>query len=141
MGFGEKEGLTWPLPLCTIFDTIHLYMIDRSKKITGRFFASANGRRPVREWLLGLSKNDRRLIGKDIQKVEFGWPIGMPYCRPLGHGLWEVRSDLTGGRIARVMFCIVRGEMLLLHGFEKKTQKTPQRDIDLALRRKQEIEG
>ncbi|MCX7298682.1 MAG: type II toxin-antitoxin system RelE/ParE family toxin [Hyphomicrobiales bacterium] len=116
-------------------------MIDRSKKITGRFFASANGRRPVREWLLGLSKNDRRLIGKDIQKVEFGWPIGMPYCRPLGHGLWEVRSDLTGGRIARVMFCIVRGEMLLLHGFEKKTQKTPQRDIDLALRRKQEIEG
>ena len=116
-------------------------MIDRSKKITGRFFASTNGRRPVREWLLGLSKNDRRLIGKDIQKVEFGWPIGMPYCRPLGHGLWEVRSDLTGGRIARVMFCIVRGEMLLLHGFEKKTQKTPQRDIDLALRRKQEIEG
>jgi phage-related protein len=128
------------LRFCAIFDTIRVYMIDRSKKITGRFFAAANGRRPVREWLLDLSKNDRRLIGKDIQKVEFGWPIGMPYCRPLGHGLWEVRSDLTGGRIARVMFCIVRGEMVLLHGFEKKTQKTPQRDIDLALRRKQEIE-
>lgn len=115
-------------------------MIDRSKKITGRFFTAANGRRPVREWLLDLSKNDRRLIGKDIQKVEFGWPIGMPYCRPLGHGLWEVRSDLTSGRIARVMFCIERGEMVLLHGFEKKTQKTPQRDIDLALTRKREIE-
>ena len=77
-------------------------MIDRSKKITGRFYAAASGRRPVREWLLDLSKNDRRGIGKDIQKVEFGWPIGMPYCRALGHGLWEVRSDLSGGRIARV---------------------------------------
>jgi hypothetical protein len=115
-------------------------MIDRSKKLTGRFFASANGRRPVREWLLDLSKDDRRHIGKDIQKVEFGWPIGMPYCRSLGHGLWEVRSDLPGGRIVRVMFCIVRGEMVLLHGFEKKTQKATQHDIDLALRRKGEIE-
>lgn len=115
-------------------------MIDRSKKITGRFYAAASGRRPVREWLLDLSKNDRRVIGKDIQKVEFGWPIGMPYCRPLGHGLWEVRSDLSGGRIARVLFCIVRGEMVLLHGFEKKSQKTPARDIELALKRKREID-
>ncbi len=115
-------------------------MVDRSKKITGRFYASANGRRPVREWLLELTKTDRRIIGKDIQKVEFGWPIGMPYCRPLGHGLWEVRSDLTGGRIARVIFCIADGEMVLLHGFEKKTQKTPTRDIELALKRKQDIE-
>ena len=80
------------------------------------------------------------MIGKDIQKVEFGWPIGMPYCRPLGHGLWEARSDLAGGRIARVVFCIVRGEMALLHGFEKKTQKAPQHDIELALKRKREIE-
>lgn len=115
-------------------------MVDRSKKIAGRFYATANGRRPVREWLLDLTKADRSIIGKDIQKVEFGWPIGMPYCRPLGHGLWEVRSDLNGGRIARVIFCIMGGEMVLLHGFEKKTQKTPQRDIDLALNRKREIE-
>jgi phage-related protein len=115
-------------------------MIDRSKKITGRFYAAASGRRPVREWLFDLSKNDRRAIGKDIQKVEFGWPIGMPYCRPLGHGLWEVRSSLTGGRIARIIFCIVQGDMVLLHSFEKKSQKTPQRDIELALDRKREIE-
>src|SRR5215216_3702736 len=115
-------------------------MIDRSKKIAGRFYATLNGRRPVREWLLDLPKGDRRLIGKHIQKVEFGWPIGMPYCRSLGHGLWEVRSDLTGGRIARVIFSIVTGEMILLHGFEKKTQKTPAKDIDLALSRKRDIE-
>jgi phage-related protein len=115
-------------------------MIDRSKKIVGRFYATASGRRPVREWLLGLSKDDRRVIGHDIQKVEFGWPIGMPYCRPLQRGLWEVRSDLAGGRIARVIFCIVAGDMILLHGFEKKTQKTPTHDVELAFRRKREIE-
>jgi phage-related protein len=116
-------------------------MIDRSKKITGRFYATASGRRPVREWLLELSKDDRRIIGKDIQKVEFGWPIGMPYCRPLGHGLWEVRSDLAGGRIARMIFCIVASEMVMLHGFMKKTQKMPPQDIELARKRKQEIDG
>ena len=116
-------------------------MIDRPKKITGRFYASAAGRRPVREWLLELSREDRRTIGYDIQKVEFGWPIGMPYCRPLQRGLWEVRSDLAGGRIARVIFCILAGEMILLHRFEKKTQRTPPHDIELAFRRKREIEG
>jgi phage-related protein len=115
-------------------------MIDRSKKITGRFFASSGGSRPVRDWLLDLSKQDRSVIGHDIQKVEFGWPIGTPYCRALGRGLWEVRSSLPGGRIARVIFCIVEGEMILLHGFEKKTQKTPTQDIALALDRKREIE-
>lgn len=94
----------------------------------------------MREWLLELSADDRRLVGKDIQKVEFGWPIGMPYCRPLGHGLWEVRSDLTNGKIGRVIFCIVAGEMVLLHGFVKKAQKTPSQEIDLALKRKRELE-
>jgi phage-related protein len=64
----------------------------------------------------------------------------MPYCRPLGQGLWEVRSDLTGGRIARVIFFIKEGEMVLLHGFEKKTQKTPKQEIDIALRRKREVQ-
>ena len=115
-------------------------MIDRSKKITARFYATAAGQAPVRMWLLELSKANRRVIGKDIQKVEFGWPIGMPYCRALGRGLWEVRSDLPGNRIARVIFSIVGGEMVLLHGFEKKTQKTPRQDIELAFKRKREIE-
>jgi len=115
-------------------------MIDRSKKIAARFYRTATGRKPVREWLLELSREDRRVIGKDIQKVEFGWPIGMPYCRSLRHGLWEARSDLSGGRIVRVIFSIVGGEMVLLHGFEKKSQKTPKHDIELAFKRKREIE-
>lgn len=115
-------------------------MIDRGKKITARFYVTAGGQRPVRLWLLELAKEDRRSVGKDIQKVEFGWPIGMPYCRALGRGLWEVRSDLSGGRIARVIFSIAGGEMILLHGFEKKTQRTPPHDVELALKRKRDIE-
>ena len=115
-------------------------MIERTKKLAARFYATGTGRKPVREWLMELSENDRRFIGKDIQKVEFGWPIGTPYCRPLGHGLWEVRSDLTDGRIGRVIFCIGNGEMVLLHGFVKKSRKTPPQEIDLALRRKKELE-
>jgi len=111
------------------------------KKITGRFYASGTGRRPVRDWLMALSRDDRRVIGTDIQRVEFGWPLGMPYCRALGQGLWEVRSELSGGRIARVIFFIEDGEMILLHGFEKKTQKTPAQDIDLALKRKREVQS
>ena len=111
-----------------------------TKKIAARFFGMAGGKKPVREWLLELAAGDRRIIGKDIQKVEFGWPIGMPYCRPLGRGLWEVRSDISSGRIARCLFCIRNGEMILLHAFVKKTQKTPPPDIDLAVRRMKELD-
>ena len=71
--------------------------------------------------------------------MEFAWPIGMPLVRALGNGLWEVRSRLTRGRIARVLFCIHAGRMVLLHGFIKKTQKTPDADRDSALRRMKEI--
>jgi phage-related protein len=114
-------------------------MIDRAKKLPARFYENGTGRRPVREWVLELPEADRRIVGKDIQKVEFGWPLGRPHCAPLGHGLWEVRSNLDSGRIARVIFCMGDGHMILLHGFIKKTQKTPQQDIDLALQRKREV--
>ena len=80
------------------------------------------------------------LSDETIQKVEFGWPIGMPYCRSLGNGLWEVRSDLTDGKIGRVIFCVVRARMVLLHGFIKKTQKTPDEDLELARRNKSKHE-
>ena len=114
----------------------HNQVIDRQKKLRARFFETASGRRPVREWLLSLAEEDRRVVGKDIQKVEFGWPIGMPYCRPFGDGLWEVRTDLAHGRIARVIFSIANGEM---DGFEKKAQKTAPQDLALARRRMKEI--
>jgi len=86
-----------------------------------------------------LDDFDRHIVGQDIGTAEFGWPVGMPVCRPLGRGLYEIRSDLKSGRIARVIFCIAGGRMVLLHAFMKKTQKTPQADLDLALRRKSEV--
>ncbi len=115
-------------------------MIDRSKKLPARFYVNALAQNPVREWILSLPEGDRYTIGKDIQKVEFGWPIGRPHCAPLGKGLWEVRSTLESNRIARVIFCMGDGYMILLHGFIKKTQKVPQADIGLALKRKREVE-
>jgi phage-related protein len=114
-------------------------MVDRSKKLLARFYETPSGRKPVRDWLLELDAEDRRIVGYDIQTVEFGWPIGMPVCRSLDGGLWEVRSELTSGRIGRVIFCLVNDEMVLLHGFIKKSQKTPSPDLDIATKRRKEI--
>lgn len=105
------------------------------KRLPARFYRTDSGREPVREWLQGLDADDRKVIGEDVKDVEFSWPIGMSRVRALGHGIWEVRSSLAGGRIARVLFCVETGCMVLLHGFMKKTQKTPQQEIDLAIKR------
>ena len=87
-----------------------------------------------------LDIGDRKVIGEDVKDVEFSWPIGLPLVRPLGRELWEVRSRLPHGRIARVIFCVENEQMVLLHGFIKKTQKTPQHEIELALKRKKGTE-
>ena len=109
------------------------------KRLPAAFYALPSGREPVRDWLLALDRSDRKIVGEDIKDVEFAWPIGMPLCRSLGKGLWEVRSDLTKGRTARVLFCVQDSQMVLLHAFIKKTQKTPDADLDLALKRRKEI--
>ncbi|HEX8665996.1 MAG TPA: type II toxin-antitoxin system RelE/ParE family toxin [Beijerinckiaceae bacterium] len=109
------------------------------KRLPAAFYASASGREPVREWLKALDPADRKIVGEDIKDVEFAWPIGMPLCRPLKGGLWEVRSELTQGRIARVLFYVQRGQMILLHAFIKKTQKTPPGELALAAKRMREI--
>ena len=91
----------------------------------------------MREWLKNLSPEDRKHIGEDIKTVEFGWPVGMPVCRPLSNGVYEVRTSVAQNRIARVLFYIDKKcRMVLLHGFIKKTQKTPDEDLDLARRNK-----
>ncbi len=109
------------------------------KKIPAVFYCTSGGAEPVRDWLKALSAEDRKTVGTDIATVEFGWPVGMPTCRAMGKGLWEVRSTIRNG-IARVLFCIHDGQMVLLHGFVKKTQKTPEAEMILALKRKKEIE-
>jgi phage-related protein len=110
------------------------------KRLPARFYRTIGGAEPVRDWLRALHPADRRIVGADIKEIEFDWPIGMPLCRSLGHGLWEVRSHVSRGRIVRVIFCITGGEMILLHGFIKKSQKTPQADRELAMRRMKEVE-
>lgn len=114
---------------------VYSFAVVDLKRIPAVFYRSESGTEPVRDWLKSLEKQDRFRIGTDIKTVEFGWPIGMPTCRPLGHGLYEVRTNL-GNRIARVLFCIGDGRMILLHGFMKKSQKTPKADLDLARIRK-----
>ena len=95
------------------------------KRLPAIFYASQSGREPVRDWLLDLTKADRSIIGEDIKDVEFSWPIGMPLCRAMGGGMWEVRSNLPQGRIARVLFCVAGSSMVLVHGFIKKTHIIP----------------
>jgi phage-related protein len=101
------------------------------KRLPARFYESESGNEPVREWLKKLSKADRTKVGEDIKDVEFGWPVGMPTCQPMGEGLFEVRTNLKK-RIARVLFCIHGSTMVLLHGFIKKTEQTPDADLELA---------
>jgi len=114
----------------------------QGKRVPAIFFRTEAGGEPLREWLKSLpSPEDRKLIGEDIKTVEFGWPVGMPVCRSLGGGICEIRTHLTQDRIARVLFYIdAKRRMVLLHGFIKKTQKTPLNDLELARKNKSKHE-
>jgi phage-related protein len=105
------------------------------------FYKSAMGNEPVRDWLGGLQIDNRRAVGQDLQRVQYRWPVGMPLVRPMGKGLFEVRTDLPDKTIARVLFCFHGGELYALHGFIKKAQKTPPADLKLARERKKEVEN
>lgn len=93
----------------------------------------------VREWLRSLPEADRNIIGRDLMRVQYRWPVGMPLSRPLGGGLWEVRSDLPSSRIARLLFCFNKGRLVVLHGFIKKTKKAPADEMEIARKRKDEL--
>jgi phage-related protein len=103
-----------------------------------RFYRTANGREPVRDWLRALPPSERKAIGDDLRTVQFGWPLGMPVVRALEHGIWEVRTNLAT-RTARVLFSMHRGEAILLHGFMKTTTRTPPEVLRLARRRAGEL--
>jgi phage-related protein len=109
-----------------------------SRKIPLIFYRASAGSEPVLDWLKSLPADERKEIGRDLMRAQWRWPVGMPLCRPLGGGLWEVRSNLPE-RIARVLFCIKDGSIVALHGIIKKTQKTPQADLDLAKKRMKEV--
>lgn len=103
------------------------------------FFRTQTGNEPVREWLWSLPRAQRKIIGEDIKTVQFGWPLGMPLVRKLHPDLWEVRIRLPGA-IARVLFTTVERRMILLHGFIKKSQKTPQAELALAKTRLRQLQ-
>jgi phage-related protein len=116
-------------------------MSESPRPIPLAFWRSATGREPVREWLKQLSGEDKRTIGRDMAKVQFGWPVGLPLCRPLSGGLWEVRSSLATRREARVLFGFHEGTLIALHAIIKKTRKTPAEDLALARQRLKELQS
>ena len=104
------------------------------KRIFAAFYRMPYGKEPVHDWLIALPKPDRIIVGQDIATVEFGWPIGMPVCRSLRHGLFEVRSTIRNGKIeVRTYFAIEGDMMLLLHGQVGKSEQ--QAAIELARKR------
>src|SRR3569833_3199212 len=111
------------------------------RKIPVVFYRTRGGAELVRDWLRTLDERDRNAIGLDLMRVQFRWPVGMPLCRALSDGLWEVRTSLPSNRISRVRFCAVHDRIVVLHGFIKKSQKTPDEELTLARKRKREFEA
>ena len=103
-----------------------------------RFFKTEAGTETTIEWLRSLPKWDKKLIGEDIKTVQYGWPIGMPVVKKLCKGIWEIRTNLED-RISRVLFTLLGDKIILLHGFIKKTGKTPEDVLDLAIKRMRQL--
>lgn len=112
--------------------------LNPKKKLLVCFFKQDSGREPVKEWLHSITSQERKIVGESIKLVQEGWPLGMPLVKNLGKGLWEIRINLPFS-IARIIFVMHESQIVLLHSFMKKTQKTPQQDLDIALIRAKEI--
>jgi phage-related protein len=120
---------------------MHLFKYDARMQpiLSVRFYRTTSGKEPVRDWLIEqVSLGARKAIGADIKTVQFGWPIGMPVVRKIEPGLWEVRSNIPEG-ISRLLFTVSGSDLVLLHGFIKKTQAIPKADLALAETRMKEV--
>lgn len=112
-----------------------------SSKLELSFFRSEQQVEPIREWLKELTKEEKRIIGTDLKTIQFGWPLGMPLVKNVGNSIWEARSHLPQGKISRIFFVIYNDTIVLLHGFIKKAQKIPQKELHLAKKRRQQLEA
>ena len=112
-----------------------------AQKIPLVFFRTNAGSEPLRDWLKALDEAERQAIGQDLLRAQWRWPVGMPLCRPMGKGLWEVRTDLPGNRTARVLIAHYQGCLEALHGFIKKTRATSEADLVLARKRQKELQS
>jgi len=110
-------------------------------KIPLVFFRTISRSEPVRTWLKSLERTDRLRVGADLLRVQYRWPVGMPLCRSLGSGLWEVRTPLAGGRTARVLIGFHGGVLYALEGFLKTTQATPRAVLELGRSRLKEVQN
>jgi phage-related protein len=105
------------------------------------FYRGSSGKEPVREWLKELDAADRQAVGRDLMRAQWRWPVGMPLCRAMGQGLWEIRTELPSNRIARVLLCLDEGVLVALHAFIKKTPKTPEDELASARKRQKEVQS
>ena len=137
VGFGEIWGKNHLDLTCQKWYTLDM---DENIRLRVLFYKTGSGKEPVREWLQSLSNDDKKVIGEDIKTVQFGWTIEMPVVRKLDKDLWEVRSRLDK-RIARVIITVEDNLIILLHGFNKKSQKTPKNDLALAKKRAAQLRG
>ena len=112
--------------------------MKRESPLEVRFYRTETNNEPVREWLKSLPVEDKKAIGRDIKTVQYSWPIGMPLVRNLHNGIWEIRTDLEN-TISRVIVTLSDNKIILLHGFIKKTKKTPKDDMNLAINRMKQL--
>ena len=124
------------MPTCTLYGTVSWGRFHDARRPT----AAENPTDPVRGWLKGLVESERQAIGQDLLRAQWRWPVGMPLCRPMGSGLWEIRTDLPTKRTARVLLCLHQEHLVALHGFIKKTRATPDEDLAIARKRQKELE-
>lgn len=126
-----------------VYQNKYITIVEKKKPLKPalqvKFFRTNTGSEPVRKWLKSLPPNEKRILGEDIKTVQFGWPIGMPLVKSLGGNLYETRSDIKD-KIVRIIFTLLDNTMVLLHGFIKKSQKTPQKELEIAQKRLRALE-
>jgi phage-related protein len=134
-GRRSRGNLLWYIVLNKVHDDER----PNPQKIPLIFYRTPAGSEPAKEWLKALDEAERQAIGRDLLRAQWRWPVGMPLCRPMGNGLWEVRTDLPTKRTARVLLCLYREHLVALHGFIKKTRATPDEDLATARKRQKEL--
>jgi phage-related protein len=100
------------------------------------FYRDQHGKYPVSEWLANLDVKSRTRVSRTIQLLEtYGPRLTMPHCRHLRGKIWELRTSFTRHEYRVLYFAAVGRTFVLLHAFAKKTDKTPEREIETAERR------
>ncbi|MCJ7842567.1 type II toxin-antitoxin system RelE/ParE family toxin [Lederbergia sp. NSJ-179] len=93
-------------------------------------YTKPNGVAPVIEYLQSLSPKHETKVLRSIQLLEeFGPEIGMPHVRHLNDGIYELRTSFSSNIFRTLFFHWHENKLVLTHGFTKKTQKTPAREI------------